>query len=160
MRLPRAALAWFALLALGALSAGACGRSADESPVETVRHFLEVMDRSADEEGTLREAYSLVDASARSALTERAERASSLAGRTYEPWQMLARGRFQLRFGRGARAGMRERVDGNRAVVTVSGDRTGQRADVPLVREQGRWRIQLAVPPLRHEGDGARQGDG
>jgi hypothetical protein len=144
-----------------ALASVACERSArDESPVATVRHFLEVMDRSAEEESALREAYRLVDASARAALARRAERAATLSGRSYEPWQMLAQGRFRLRFAPASRGGMRERIDGERAVVTVIGEKPGQRADVPLVREQGHWRIQLAIPALRNSGSGPRQGDG
>ncbi len=129
----------------------ACGGAApnDETPVAAVRHFLEVMDRSVVDERALQEAYRLLDRRAQSALTERAERASTLAGRRFEPWQMLAQGRFRLRFAPTAPGGMRERVEGDRAFVTVSGSGQGQRAEVPLVREQGRWRIALPIPTMR-----------
>lgn len=146
------------VLALALTSAG-CQRSAgDETPIATVRHFLEVMDRSAEDEKALQEAYPLLDAAARAALTRRAERATELAGRAYQPWQMLAQGRFRLHFSPASRGGMRERVEGERATVIVTGENPAQHAEVPLVREQGRWRIQLAVPALRN--DGARQNDG
>lgn len=138
-----------AVLSLAALYA--CGGAAanDETPVAAVRHFLEVMDRSVVDERALQEAYRLLDRQAQAALTERAERASTLAGRRFEPWQMLAQGRFRLRFAPATPGGMRERVEGERAFVTVSGSREGQRAEVPLVREQGRWRIALPIPIMR-----------
>src|SRR5687768_3828458 len=129
----------------------ACGGSSDEkSPVETVRHFLEVMDRSAADEAALKDAYRLLDRSARKALGDRAERASTLAGRRFEAWQMLSQGRFRLRFAPASPGGMRERVQGDRALVTVSGTQ-GQRAEVLLRLEQGRWRIALPIPALRSE---------
>ncbi len=148
-----------ALLGLAVLTV-ACGRSANESPVETVRHFLDAMERGADEEDALQEAYSLMDAPARAALARRAARASALSGRSFQPWQMLARGRFRRRFAPGTRAGMHERIDGDHAVVTVSADKSGPRADVPLVREQGHWRIRLEIPPMREAPEGARQPGG
>lgn len=130
----------------------ACGLGSSEqrSPVATVRHFLDMMDRSATDEGALEDAYRLLDASARKALDERAERASTLAGRRYAGWQMLSQGRFRLRFAPAAPGGLRERVQGDRALVTVSGAK-GQRAEVLLVREQGQWQIALPIPPMRSE---------
>jgi hypothetical protein len=156
-----------ALLSAAAIASAAlagCGGSPiDESPVETVRHFLEVMERGAADETALREAYRLLDASARAALVERAERASTLARRRYEPWQMLAQGRFRLLFAPTAPGGMREQVRGERAFVTVSGGKPGERAEVPLVREQGRWRIVLPIPKTRSEvrpADGSQRSEG
>lgn len=132
-----------------ALAAG-CGGDGDvRSPTATVRHFLEVMDRSAADDAALREAYHMLDASARAALAARAERATTLAGRRYEPWQMLSQGRYRQRFAPASPRGMRERVQGDRAVVTVSGRRPEERAEVSLVREEGHWRIVLAIPPMR-----------
>jgi hypothetical protein len=139
--------------ALICAAAQACGGGADEtkSPVATVRHFLEVMDRSGADEGALKEAYRLLDSSAREALADRAERATTLAGRRFEPWQMLAQGRFRLRFAPASPRGMRERVQGERAMVTVNGAQPGQSAEVPLVLEQGQWRIALPIPTMRSE---------
>lgn len=127
-----------------------CGNAASDqqSPIATVRHFLDMMDRSAADEAALKDAYRLLDSSARKALADRAERASTLAGRRYEGWQMLTQGRFRLRFAPASPGGLRERVQGDRALVTVSGSK-GQRAEVLLVLEQGRWRIALPIPPMR-----------
>jgi hypothetical protein len=147
------------LLLLLALLAGACGRAeSPDTPAGAVRHFLEVMDRSSDDDAALSEAYGLLDQTTRSALAARAARTRSLSGQQYEPWQMLAQGRFRLRFAP-ARGGMHERVTGERAVVVVNGGNANERAEVPLVREQGRWRIQLALPPMRSDAPG-RQSDG
>jgi hypothetical protein len=145
----RSVALWIGLTAIS--SAAGCGRSGD-SPVAAVRHFLEVMERSRDQGPALREAFQLLDAGAQAALIRRAERASTLSGRPYEPYQMLAQGRFVLRFTPASPRGMTEHIQGDRAVVTVTGPRRADRAEIPLVREGGRWRIQLAVPPMRNEG--------
>ena len=135
-----------------------CGRASEPAtPAAVVRHFLDVMERSATDDAALVEAYELLDQSAQRALATRATRARALSGQSFEPWQMLAQGRFRLRFAH-SRGGMRERIDGERAVVVVSGG-GNQRAEVPLVREQGRWRIQLVLPPMRSDVP-ARQSDG
>jgi hypothetical protein len=140
-----------AALLCAAVQACSGGDSEARSPVATVRHFLDVMERSAGDEAALEEAYQLLDGSSRKALAERAERASTLAGRRFEPWQMLAQGRFRLRFAPASPRGMRERVSGERALVTVTGAQPSQRAEVPLVFEQGRWRIALPIPTMRTE---------
>jgi hypothetical protein len=143
------------------LLAFGCGPAVhDDSPVSTVRHFLEVMDRSGDEESALADAYQLLDSGAQAALARRAERASTLSGRAFKPWQMLVRGRFGLRFAPTSPGGMHERITGDRAVVTVIGDQPGEHAEVPLVREQGKWRVALTLPPMRNEAGGTRQSDG
>lgn len=140
----------FAMLVCVLVSCFGCGRSPD-SPVVVVRDFLEAMQRSRDESPAIVEAYALLDAAARDALARRAERARTLSGRPYEPHQMLAQGRFALNFAPAVPRGMHERVDGDRAVVTVLGTKPDQRAQVPLVRENGHWRIHIDIPPMRNE---------
>lgn len=108
------------------------------------------MDRSGDEESALRDAYALLDASAKASLARRAERATMLSGHSYEPWQMIAQGRFGLHFVPASPGGMHEHIQGDSAIVTVTGDKPGQRAQVSLVREQGKWRIRLEIPPMRN----------
>jgi hypothetical protein len=135
------------MLWLAISACAACRPAAAETPSETVRQFLGAMDRSAADSHQLREAYTLLDGSAQGALRERAHKTGTLTGRDYEPWEMLAQGRFRLRFRPAARRGMQERIAGAHAVVTVLGE-AGEKAEVPLVQEHGRWRIRLPVPAL------------
>lgn len=130
---------------------------AAETPADTLRRFLEAMDRSSEDETALVEAYGMLDQAAQRALAARATRARALSGQRFEPWQMFAPGRFRLRF---VRRAMHERIDGDRAVVVVTGTSDEERAEVPLVREQGRWRIQLVLPPMRSDVPTGRQSDG
>lgn len=116
-----------------------------------VRDFLEAMERSRDEGQALAEAYGMLDSAARAALSRRAERARTLSGRPYEPHQMLVQGRFGLNFTPAVPRGMHERIEGDRAVVTVQGTKSDQSAEVPLIREDGRWKIHLEIPPMRNE---------
>ena len=144
------------MIACGLAACGGAG--APESPAAVVQQFLKVMERSGQDESALLEAYGLLDQSAQRALIARATRARSLSGQDFEPWQMLAQGRFRLRF-EPARGGMSEKIDGERATVTVSGTQAHERAEVPLVREQGRWRIRLVLPAMGADVPG-RQSDG
>ena len=121
------------------------------TPAGTVKLFLRIMNRSATDSSALKEAYELLDRNARDALALRANKVATLAGRDFEPWQMLAQGRFRLRFAPAARNGIEAEVNGDQAVVTVTGDDGSQTARVPLVREQGRWRIRLEIAKMRGE---------
>lgn len=145
--------------ALGALivlvvSTGACSPApSDETPTGALRMFLRAMELAGSDPAALREAFGLLDASARQALEQRALDASALAnGRVFEAWEMLAQGRYRVRFAHAEYGSMRERIDGERATVTVLGTDGTSRAEVPLVREAGHWRVVLVIPtPPRHE---------
>ncbi len=129
--------------------ASACGGGDPEAAaVSALSRFLEAMDRTAVNEQALEEAYALVDQGARRSLTDRAEQAALVGGHTFAPWQMLAQGRFRLRFSPAERTGMRARVTGDHAIVSVTNDDGSSKADVPLVREAGQWHVQLVLPPL------------
>ncbi len=143
-RLLRSGLFCWALA--GVLCTSACGSSpSDETPTGALRLFLDAMERSAYEESALREAYGLLAPSARQQLRRRAGRASSLSHQAFEPWDMLPQGRFRLRF-RPRR--MRVEGDGDQVVVVVTGARDGERADVQMLLEEGRWRVVLAIPDV------------
>ncbi|MDH5675727.1 MAG: hypothetical protein OEZ06_26620 [Myxococcales bacterium] len=118
------------------------------SPTETVSTFIEVMDRSAADQNALREAFELLDREARQGLEARAHRATTLASRPFEPHEMLAQGRFRLRFAPRRVGGMRQRIEGHHAVVEAVGTGDAERAEIPLVLEEGRWRIKLRLPPM------------
>lgn len=139
------------LLPVLALIIASCSSApSDTTPSGTVRLFLDAMERSNGDPEALGEAYALLSAPTRRALAERAHFANALGGRRFEAWEMLVQGRFRLNFApaRGS-AGMRERIEGEQARVTVTSADGSRRAEIPLVREDGRWRIALSIPPTR-----------
>ncbi|MGO8997663.1 MAG: hypothetical protein ACLQVI_30465 [Polyangiaceae bacterium] len=151
----RAAVVGFAFL-LG----GACSRPApDATPEGAVRAWLDRMEASDDDAQAIREAYALLGPAARANLGERAERASRLEGHRVEPWDMLAEGRFGLKF---RPKSMVSHIEGDVATVSVTGDEPHtQSAIVHCVREdgasaaesrrgqrQGAWRVEPDLPAV------------
>ncbi len=122
----------------------------DETPRGTVRLFLSAMARTEEDPRALQEAYRLLARPSRRALVQRARLAESLGANRIEPWDMLVRGRSRPTFtpAPGSR-GMREHIDGDTATVTVTNEEGSRRAEVPLVRENGRWRVVLDIPAVR-----------
>jgi hypothetical protein len=138
-------------LALGALLALGCEAvPTDETPEGALQLFLIAMDRSEHESRARAEAYALLGEASRTRLEERAARATALARRRFEPWEMIAQGRYRLRFEARPGDGIEAEIHGDRAVVVVRG-REGQIARVPMVREDEGWRIELAVPEMQHQ---------
>ena len=133
---------WRAVVLAAVFAICACGPGSDEGPTRTVRRFVALMDRSGTEPAALRDAYALLDSGARTVLQHRAAEATTLSGRSVEPWEMLARGRFWLRLPLGR--GVRERIQGDSAVVIVAEE--GARAEVPMVREKDGWKVKLVIP--------------
>ncbi len=135
--LPRALALCFAL---------GCAREREPAtPAETVAAFTSALEQSAGDPLARRRVYALLSQRAKDSLEQRAARASQVSGRTFEAWEMLSPGRVKMhiQFDPGA---LTVRVAGARAVVTARG-RAGGVADVPLVLEEGRWRVDLALPP-------------
>ena len=83
------------------------------------------MEASDDDAQAIREAYALLGPAARANLGERAERASRLEGHRVEPWDMLAEGRFGLKF---RPKSMVSHIEGDVATVSVTGDEPPRRA--------------------------------
>jgi hypothetical protein len=137
-----------ALAALVALSASCSSAPSDDDPVGALTLFLEAMKKSDWDESAREDAYALLSPDARAALEGRAERANALSRREFAPWEMLAQGRFRLRF---TPTDTEVRIDGDTAVVTVFGRREGERADVAMVREGDRWRVDLDLPAAEAE---------
>ncbi|MBX3197924.1 MAG: hypothetical protein KF894_07240 [Labilithrix sp.] len=143
-----------ALVALAALVIAGCSRAApDATPEGVVRLWLEKMESSADDGRAMKEAYALLGPRARANLKERADRASRGQGRRYEPHEMLAEGRFGLRF---RPKSMTAKIEGDDAWVEVRGDGADQHATVKCTREGSSWRIEPDLPdvlaPARREG--------
>lgn len=131
-----------------------CGsEDSDASPAGVLSRFLEAMDRSTLHEAALKDAYALLDSRAQRELSARAQRAGSLTGRSFEPWEMIAPNRFRLRFTPSAYGEMRTRVKGGSALVEVRGEDGRSRASVPLVHEAGHWRVRLALPEVAAPSD-------
>lgn len=140
-RLARRLLALFAAAALVA-----CSRAApDATPEAAVRLWLEKMESGAEDPRTMKEAYQLLGPRARANLAERADRASRGQGRRFEAHEMLAEGRFALRF---RPKGMTARTSGDEAWVEVKGDGPDERAVVRCTREGAGWRIEPDLPGM------------
>lgn len=140
---------------MACLACGGCRGDADPSPEETVTRFARAVDQARREPSQRAAVYELLSSRAQEALTERAQQASQVSGWELAPWEMLAPGRMRLRIDVEP-SGMSSRVSGARAMVTARGQ--GGVADVPLVREGGRWRVDLELPPISEIRPGDRDG--
>lgn len=144
-------------LMLGVLLLAACGEEPPPGPAATVQTFLRLMDESGirsgpsgevlADEAALQEAYALLSNQTQTALRERADLAASLAGGEYAPWNILIPGRFRLRFEPVTFDEVIQEDRPRRATVSVRGRGPGEVAQIPLVEEDGRWRIPLDIPP-------------
>ncbi len=110
-----------------------------------MRLFIEKMETPGEGAHPTREAYDLMGPSARAVLEARAERASRGQGRRFEPWEMLAEGRFALKF---RPKTFTARIEGESAVVEVRGEGSEEHALVRCAREGGVWRVEPELPPL------------
>lgn len=131
-----------------------CDRPQDETPEDALSNWVAAMNGSRGDPSTRRRAFELLSLRARENLARRAAVAAQLSGREVKAWEMLAPGRFAMRFSFDRQA-LRARTNGDRAVVIARGPRT-EVAEVPMVREEGRWRVDLSLPepagPLRLQG--------
>ena len=114
------------------------------SPNEALRAFLTALDRSPHAPEQLKVAYDWLDTRSQTALKQRAELAASLAGRSIAAWDMLVAGRGSFSAYSVPSLRMRSRIEGERAFVTIPGEAQGE-VEIPLVREQGRWRVVLGL---------------
>lgn len=140
--------------ALGASTLVGCTRSApDATPEGAVRLWIEKMETAAEDSHAMRDAYQLLGPHARANLKERAERASRGQGRRWEPHEMLAEGRFGLRFRPKSYAAQ---ISGDEATVEIRGEGDGERTTVKCTREGNAWRVEPELPnvlaPTRRDG--------
>ena len=127
--------------------------SSDASPENAVRSFLEHMEASMEDPSQLQLAFELLGPESKGNLEERAQRMVNLTGRRVEPLEMLAPGRFGLRF---RPKDFRSDIQGDRAVVQVSGAEPFEWAAVrcsrvpyrTVGREVWGWRIEPELPPV------------
>jgi hypothetical protein len=134
------------LSALGALAL-TCGceeEGSDSEPDRLVAEFVTRMQRVHGERKAARAAYDLLWSDARRNLAERAKRASDVAGREIAPEEMLPPSRFSLHH---KPRRYESRIDADWAEVTITSE-DGAVDRVKCVREDGKWRVVLELPPL------------
>jgi hypothetical protein len=141
-----------ALLATFACAALACSRPApDATPDGAVRAWLDRMEASDDDPRAIHDAYLLLGPTARANLDERAARASRLEGHRVAPWDMLAEGRFGLKF-RPKSMVAHVQTGGQTATVAVTGDEPlSEHATVHCARapdSPNAWRVEPELPAV------------
>jgi hypothetical protein len=133
-------------LALLAGSAGCNRKPFDATPEGVVREFLERMERVHGDPKDARAVFDLLSRPAQTSLSDRSRRASAAFGKRLGPEQMIAPSHYFPRF---RPHQWTTRLRGRQATVELVGlDATSERAAIPCVNEEGRWRIDLYLPPL------------
>jgi len=127
-----------------ALLAGCEDETTDNEPERLVSEFITRMQRVHGDRKVAHAAYELLWADARRNLAERAKRASDVAGREIAPEEMLPPSRFSLNH---KPRHYEARTEGDWAEVAVTGE-DGVLSRVKCVREDGKWRVVLELPPL------------
>ena len=150
-----------ARLAFAALVICGCSRAPqDATPEGVVKLWLERMEASTDDPRASHDAFLLLGPRARANLEERADRASRMQGRQETAEQMLAQGRFGLKF---RPKSMTTQIHGGDATVDVIGaDPATEHTSVACVQENGAWRIEPDLPEvsqLRRTGDNSGRED-
>lgn len=130
-----------------ALALAGCSRPApDATPDGAVRVWLEKMEDSDEDPSAARDAYALLGPGARTNLAERAERASLAQGRRVDASEMLAEGRFGLKFR--PKAMTVKALSATDATVEVTGaDPREEHASIRCAREGAGWRVEPDLPP-------------
>ena len=125
----------------------ACGQAPpDATPSGALNAFVDAMARSGYDPLARKDAYLMLEPSARESLSTRARQATALAaGQTFQPWDMIVREQFRTRFPVSIRR-MREEIHGNTATVTVFGESSDMKVSVPMVKEGAAWRVVLNIP--------------
>jgi hypothetical protein len=132
-------------LVLLALLVAACVPQPGElSPTEALSAFLTAVEQSTHAPEQQQVAYEWVDLRSQEVLAKRAASAASLGGRSLKPWDMIVPGRLSFSSQPVASVAMRARIEADRAVVEVPLER-GDKLEVPMAREQGRWRVVLGL---------------
>jgi hypothetical protein len=104
------------------------------------------MEESVVDPAEAREAFALLGPRARQNLDARAARASQVEGRRSQPYEMMAEGRFGLKF---RPKTMHAAVDGDVATVEVTGDDPGsEHVRVSCVREPDGWHVEPELPDV------------
>jgi len=124
----------------------ACSRPPpDATPEGAIKTWLERMEAQVSDPAETKSAYAMLSKTTHQNLEKRAERASRIEGRRIEPQEMLAQGRFALRF---APRKFSTQTTGDTATVEVTGDEPTDHATLHCVKEGPAWRVDLTLPEL------------
>jgi hypothetical protein len=135
--------AWFVFLTI---VFAACSRPPpDATPEGAIKTWLERMEAQVSDPAETKSAYAMLSKSTHQNLEKRAERASRIEGRRIEPQEMLAQGRFALRF---TPRKFATQTSGDSATVEVTGDEPTDHATLHCVKEANLWRVDLTLPEL------------
>lgn len=140
--LPRRA--FLAAAALGLLT-GCEEEDETRAPATIVRDFVERLTQFDGRPEDARAIFDLLSERARANLTARAERYSAASGKKISPPAMIVPGWLTLRFVPQAYSAQ---VVGRYALVEVTGVSPSHRAQIPCIREEDQWRVDLALPEL------------
>jgi hypothetical protein len=122
----------------------ACSRPPpDATPEGALRAWIEEM--QSPEPESAKAAYALLGASTHAQLEKRAERSSRIEGHRIAPYEVLAQGRFALRF---RPAHFVTTTSGNTANVVVTGEEPTDTATIRCSKEGKVWRVELDLPEL------------
>ena len=127
------------------VAAGCSRPPPDATPEGAIKTWLERMEAQVSDPTETKSAYAMLSKSTHQNLEKRAERASRIEGRRIEPQEMLAQGRFALRF---TPKKFSTQTNGDTATVEVNGDEPTDHATMHCVKEGPSWRIDLTLPEL------------
>lgn len=134
------------VLAVSASAATGCSsRSPSATPEGVVREFVERMRRVQGDPADAKAAFELLSTSAQANLKARAERYSAASGKAIAPEAMLVPSSFLLRF---EPQRYHARISGTHALVEAQGLLPENRAQIPCIFEDERWKLDLPMPPL------------
>lgn len=142
-------------IALAFFVLAGCSRPAPEStPDGVVRLWLDRMEAASEDPHAAHEAFELLGPKAKANLQERADLASKMQGRQQTAEEMLAQGRFGLKY---RPKSMTATVSGDDATVAVTGaDPLTEHTTVHCVRDGAAWKVEPELPslsPLRRRDD-------
>ncbi|MDB4972473.1 MAG: hypothetical protein JWN48_814 [Myxococcaceae bacterium] len=136
---------------LGTALSGCAADPSELQPTEALTAFLAALERSTHAPDQRRLAYEWLDLDSQKLLAKRAQLSSSLAGRPFEPWDMLVPGRVSFASQSIVGARLRAHVDGEHATVEIPVEKSvipPPATKVAMVHEAGRWRVALGAPAL------------
>lgn len=133
-------------MAMSVVLSGCNRKPFDATPEGVVREFLERMERVNGDPKDARAVFDLLSKQAQTNLSDRSRRASAAFGKRLGPEQMIAPSHFFPRF---QPRHWTIRLRAHQATVELVGlDASNERAEILCINEEGRWRIDLQLPPL------------